>query len=159
MFGCRYSASILQHWVGGRGLIYFCKVDHSRIFINFSRNWLGLNNLCEILLAYLESKVSSRACQTCNMIMHIQSPGIVGTVYSSTAKDIKPYSGILRYIQSHSQARRGRGEAFPARFENRKQSSGFKKKGSDCVHLWVKFSSNSLQPGVAYLYSLKISET
>ena len=46
---CRYSANILQHWVGGRGLIYFCKVDHSRIFINFSRNWLGLNNLCEIL--------------------------------------------------------------------------------------------------------------
>ena len=45
----RYSANILQHWVGGRGLIYFCKVDHSRIFINFSRNWLGLNNLCEIL--------------------------------------------------------------------------------------------------------------
>ena len=33
----------------GRGLIYFCKVDHSRISINFSRNWLGLNNLCEIL--------------------------------------------------------------------------------------------------------------
>ena len=48
-FRCRYSANILQHWVGGRGLIYFCKVDHSRIFLNFSRNWLGLNNLCEIL--------------------------------------------------------------------------------------------------------------
>ena len=46
---CCYSANILQHWVGGRGLIYFCKVDHSRIFMNFSRNWLGLNNLCEIL--------------------------------------------------------------------------------------------------------------
>ena len=44
-----YSSSMLQHWVGGRGLIYFCKVDHSRIFINFSRNWLGLNDLCEIL--------------------------------------------------------------------------------------------------------------
>ena len=48
-FRCRYSANILQHWVGGRGLIYFCKVDNSRIFINFSRNWLGLNNLREIL--------------------------------------------------------------------------------------------------------------
>ena len=46
---CRYSAIILQHWVGGRGLIYFCKEDHSRISINFSRNWLVVNNLCEIL--------------------------------------------------------------------------------------------------------------
>ena len=40
-----YSSNMLQHWVGGKVLIYFCKVDHSRIFINFSRNWLGLNNL------------------------------------------------------------------------------------------------------------------
>ena len=48
-FWYRYTANILQHWVGGRGLIYFWKVDHSRIFINFSRNWLGLNDLCEIL--------------------------------------------------------------------------------------------------------------
>ena len=46
---CCYSANILQHWVGGRGLIYFCKVDHSRISRNFSRNWVGLNNLCETL--------------------------------------------------------------------------------------------------------------
>ena len=29
---CCYSANILQHWVGGRSLICFCKVDHSRIF-------------------------------------------------------------------------------------------------------------------------------
>ena len=46
---CCYSTNILQHWVGGRGLIYFCKVDYSRISRNFSRNWVGLNNLCEIL--------------------------------------------------------------------------------------------------------------
>ena len=46
---CCYSANILQHWVGGRGLIYFCKVDHSRISINFSKNWVDRNNLCEIL--------------------------------------------------------------------------------------------------------------
>ena len=44
-----YSCNMLQHWVEGRCLIYFCKVDHSRIFINFFRSWLGLNNLCEIL--------------------------------------------------------------------------------------------------------------
>ena len=41
---CQYAATLSM----GRGLIYFCKVDHSRIFIIFSRNWLGLNNLCEI---------------------------------------------------------------------------------------------------------------
>ena len=46
---CCYSANMLQLWVGGRGLMFFCKVDHSRISIHFSRNWLGLNNLCEIL--------------------------------------------------------------------------------------------------------------
>ena len=28
---CCYSANMLQHWVVGKGLIYFCKVDHSRI--------------------------------------------------------------------------------------------------------------------------------
>ena len=46
---CCYSANILQHWLGLRGLIYFRKVDHSRISRYFSRNWVGLNNLCEIL--------------------------------------------------------------------------------------------------------------
>ena len=43
-----YSVNMLQHWVGERGLIYFYKMDHSRISKDFSRNWLGLNNLCEI---------------------------------------------------------------------------------------------------------------
>ena len=46
---CCYSANLLQHWVGGRGLIYFSKVDYSRISRIFSTNWVGLNNLCEIL--------------------------------------------------------------------------------------------------------------
>ena len=46
---CCYSSNILQHWVGGRDLIYSCKLDQPRIFINFSMNWLGLINLCEIL--------------------------------------------------------------------------------------------------------------
>ena len=46
---CCYSFNMLKHGVGGRGLIYFCKVEHSRFSINFSRNWLGLSSLCEIL--------------------------------------------------------------------------------------------------------------
>ena len=41
---CQYAATLSMK----RGLIYFCKAGYSRIFINFSRNWLGLNNLCEI---------------------------------------------------------------------------------------------------------------
>ena len=44
-----YSSSVLQYWVGARWQFYFWKVDHSRISINFSRNCLGLNNLCQIL--------------------------------------------------------------------------------------------------------------
>ena len=32
---CCYSANILQHWVRGKSLVYFCKVDHSRIFQKF----------------------------------------------------------------------------------------------------------------------------
>ena len=44
-----YSPNMVQHWVRSRGLIYFCKVDHSRISRNFSRNWVGHNNLSEIL--------------------------------------------------------------------------------------------------------------
>ena len=44
-----YSANMRQDWVGGRGLIFFCNVDHSRISRKSSRNLLVLNNLCEIL--------------------------------------------------------------------------------------------------------------
>ena len=33
---CCHSSNMLQHWVGEMGLIYFCKVDHSRISINCS---------------------------------------------------------------------------------------------------------------------------
>ena len=43
------SFAVLQHWLGRRELIYFWKVDHSRISRNFSRKRLGLNDLCELL--------------------------------------------------------------------------------------------------------------
>ena len=46
---CCYSSNIPQYWVGWRDLIYFFNVDHFKVSINFSRNWLGLNSLCEIL--------------------------------------------------------------------------------------------------------------
>ena len=43
----------------------------------------------------------SQSCWTCTMIMHIQSAGIVRTVYSNVFKDILEYSGILMEIQPH----------------------------------------------------------
>ena len=45
---------------------------------------------CVILrtLAYLEPKASSKARQTCKMIMHIRNSNIVRTVYASIFKDI-----------------------------------------------------------------------
>ena len=48
-----YSPNMLQHWVAGSDLIYFCKEIYSEIFMNFSRNWLVFNNLLEILLQNL----------------------------------------------------------------------------------------------------------
>ena len=39
-------------------------------------------------LAYLESKASSKACQTCKMMMHIQIARVVRKIYSSIFKDI-----------------------------------------------------------------------
>ena len=47
---CQYTATLSREkGRGTKGLIYFCKVNHSRIYRNFSRNWVGLNNLHEIL--------------------------------------------------------------------------------------------------------------
>ena len=45
-------------------------------------------------LVSLEPKVSIKACRTCKIIMHIQSPGIIKTVYSNI-------SGISRHIQEY----------------------------------------------------------
>ena len=41
---------------GGNGRVYFCKVDYSRISWNFSRNWFGLSDLCEILQVLIQRK-------------------------------------------------------------------------------------------------------
>ena len=42
-------------------------------------------------LAKLENKVSSKDCQPCKVIKHIQSPSMVRTVYSSILKNIQGY--------------------------------------------------------------------
>ena len=88
-------------------------------------------------LGYLE-QASPKACRTCKMIMHVQSPGTVRTVYSSIFKDFQAYLGILMHNQPHSQG------ALPCLFwKSKKEYPDFGKKGSDCVHLWVKFSIQS----------------
>ena len=85
---------------------------------------------CSETLAYLEMEVSSKACRTCKMIMHIQSPGIARTVYSSIFKDIYAFSSI--FSRSHRRATRREREASPALFENPKKCPDFGKKGLDC---------------------------
>ena len=84
---------------------------YSEIFGNI-RNPCIYNRAIFRTLAYLEPKASSKACRTCKMIMHIQSPGIVRTIYSSIFKDIYAYSEILilRYIFSHIHRRSVNGE-------------------------------------------------
>ena len=80
------------------------------------------------------------------MIRHIQSPGIVRTVYSSISKDIQAYSGTLMYIQPHSQVHNLGGErSLPSTFfKIEKSDLILDKKGPSHVHLWVKFSIQSL---------------
>ena len=46
-----FSFNILQNWLKGRGMLYFCKVDHSRISIAFFRN------LPEIIMWDIVTKV------------------------------------------------------------------------------------------------------
>ena len=55
-------------------------------------------------LRHLEPKTSLIACQTCKMIRHTQSPGILSKVYSSIFEYIEGYSGILMHIPPHSEA-------------------------------------------------------
>ena len=84
---------------------------------------------CSETLAYLETEVSSKACRTCKMIMHIQSPRIARTVYSSIFKNIYAFSSIFR--SSHRRATRREMEASSALFENPKECPDFGKKGPD----------------------------
>ena len=95
-------------------------------------------------LAYSKPEASSKDCPTCKVIMHIQSPVIVKTVYSSI------FSRIFRHIEgywcifshTHKRATRGGGgrRGLPCFFKNRKKCPDFGQKNPDCVHLWIKFS-------------------
>ena len=87
------------------------------------------------ILVYLEPQASSKVCRTCKIIRQSQS---------SISKHFQRDLGIFRDTDAYSATLTGaqlgeRGEASPAFFENRKNSSDFWKKGLDCVHFWVKF--------------------
>ena len=74
-------------------------------------------------LAFLEPEASSESCRTCKIIMHIQSPCIVRTVYSNVFKDTLEYTGILMEIQPYflRWTREEKG-GFPSSFWKSKQS-------------------------------------
>ena len=54
-------------------------------------------------LAYLEREASAKPCRTWKMIRHIQSPGILRTVYSSIFGIFRDIQGYW-YVFSHTQA-------------------------------------------------------
>ena len=87
---------------------------------------------------------SSRAYQTCKMIGHSQSLGIVTTGYSRIFKDIQEYWCI--FSQTHRAQLGEEGKPPLPFFENRRKclEFGLKKKSRDCVHLWVKFSIQNI---------------
>ena len=92
-------------------------------------------------LAHLEPQASSKACQTCKMVRHIQSPDIEWLIqaFSRLIRDIQGCWCIFSHIYRHPT----REEAKPPllyflKFE--KDALILEKKGLDCVHLWVKFS-------------------
>ena len=70
--------------------------------------------------------------------MYIQSPCIVRTVYSRIFWDIQGYWCI--FSRTLRRATKEEGEVSHTLFENQKKCRDFWKKGSDCAHLWVKFS-------------------
>ena len=92
--------------------------------------------------------------------MHIQSPGIVRTVYSSIFKDIQAYSEILMHILPHPQARNQRGEGgLPVLYENRKKGPDFGNKCPDFVHHWVKFFHHFSQDVVSKVSRKKTTKS
>ena len=88
--------------------------------------------------AYLEPKASSKACQTCKMIMHNSEPR--KSLFKHFQRYLATFRNIDAYSATFTNGKLGRrGEASPFLFENRKKCPNFLKKGPDCVHLWVKF--------------------
>ena len=43
----------------------------------------------------------SKLCPVSKMMMHIENPGIVRTVYSGIIRDIQQYSAILSHNEGH----------------------------------------------------------
>ena len=92
-------------------------------------------------MSYLEAEASSKACQTCKMIMHIQSPG---HSQNNLFKHFQRYLGIFRdmmHIQPLSKTHNYGEQKRPGLpFLKSKICHDFGKKGPEWVHLSVKFT-------------------
>ena len=98
---------------------------------------------------------SSKACQICKMIMHIQSPSIIRTVCSSIFRVFRLAQGywyIFSHIhRTHRCATGGIRGGPPLLFLKSKKCPDFEKKGLDCVEF--KFA---IQNVVLRLFRTKI---
>ena len=112
-------------------------IEAYRDILGTLRNPCIYNRAIFRTLAYLEPEASSKVCWTYKMFMHIHTHGI--------EQFIQGFSRMFRHIQdigSDSATLTGvqlgrKGEVSPALFENRK-------KCPDCVHHWVKFSTQNV---------------
>ena len=84
----------------------------------------------------LEPEAFVKVCWLYEMIMHIQSPGMFRTVYSSIFKDIRH----IMDIDAYSATLTDRKWDLPCSFWNPEKCSDFGKNGPDCVHLRIKFT-------------------
>ena len=105
----RYSATLsyVKHVEGDQGIQRHIEalLRHTEPYSDIFRIlWSPCIYNCAIFrtLTYLKPKASSKACPTCKMFRHTQSPGIIRTVYSRIIKDLLGYSVILIYLQPHS---------------------------------------------------------
>ena len=124
----------------------------SRQELNISNIKLTLPNTCIYnraifrTLAYQEPEASSKSCETCKMIMNIQSTGIVRTVYSNIFKEILGYSGIMMQIQPLFQTlnQRRKGKPLLLFLKIKRKCPDFGKKGPDYEAPLLKIPSSPL---------------
>ena len=95
---CHITMTYLEPWASGNTCQTFTTIMHiqspsivSRVYSSIFKgiNLKGIHiQQCHTTLGYLEPGASWKACQICKTGMHIQSPSIVRTVYSSIFKGI-----------------------------------------------------------------------
>ena len=74
-------------------------------------------------LAHLQPELSPKVCQTWKMIRHIQSFGIVRTVYKHLQEYLRTFRDIYAYSVTGVQLGKGGGGGFPSPFLKIKNST------------------------------------